>query len=176
MQNCLAVYTTKRAINGRKLVDIARSVGIDLRFLALGGQISSNTEAILSKSLVGVNGGGLLIVGGFEEDQENLIDFDIRLNQGDQPALARKLNGGLLPWCELYSHKFNYEKACLQDQTEQAKLDGSVTQKQLPLLKAAKYRYLIYNQSRKKKGSQLMKVLTPALAEAVDGIVADYQR
>ncbi|HAH43876.1 MAG TPA: hypothetical protein DCM07_03295, partial [Planctomycetaceae bacterium] len=81
MQNCLAVYTAKRAITGRKLAEIARSVGIDLRFMALGGQITGNTEAILSKALTGVNGGGLLIVGGFEEDQENLIDFDTRLSQ-----------------------------------------------------------------------------------------------
>lgn len=176
MQNSLAVYSAKRAINGRRLADIARSVGIDLRFLALGGQISSNTDAILSKALTGVNGGGLLIVGGFEEDQENLIDFDIRLNQGDQPALARKLNGGLLPWCELYSGKFHYETACQRDAKAKAKLDGSVSKKQLPALKAAKNRYLIYNQSRQKKGSQLMKTLAPALAEAVDGIVADFQR
>lgn len=176
MQNCLAVYTAKRAINGQKLSDIARSAGIDLRFLALGGQIASNTAEILSKSLTSVNGGGLLIVGGFEEDQENLIDFDTRISQGDQPALARKLNGGLLPWCELYSGKFTYEVACQRDKKAKAKLDGSVSKQQLPALKAAKNRYLIYNQSRKKKGSQLMKTLTPALAEAVDGIVADFQR
>jgi len=100
MQNCLAVYTAKRAITGRKLAEIARSVGIDLRFMALGGQITSNTEAILGKALTDVNGGGLLIVGGFEVDQENLIDFDTRLSQGDQPALARKLNGGLLARCQ----------------------------------------------------------------------------
>ena len=176
MQNCLAVYTVKRAITGGRLAEIAQSVGIDLRFMALGGQIASNTEAIRGKALPDVNGGALLIVGGFEEDQENLIDFDTRLSQGDQPALARKLNGGLLPWCELYSNKFNYEKACLQDQTAQAKLDASVTKKQLTVLKAAKIRYLIYNQSQTTKGNQLMKTLTPALAEAVDGIVADYQR
>jgi len=176
MQNCLAVYTAKRAITGRKLAEIARSVGIDLRFMALGGQITSNTEAILGKALTDVNGGGLLIVGGFEVDQENLIDFDTRLSQGDQPALARKLNGGLLPWCELYSNKFDYEKACQRDAKAKAKLDGSVTKKQLPALKAAKHRYLIYNQSRKKKGTQLMKTLTPALAEAVDGFIADFQR
>lgn len=176
MQNCLAVYTAKRAINGRKLAEIARSVGIDLRFLALGGQIASNTSEILGKALTGVYGGGLLIVGGFEKDQELLIDFDTRLSQGDQPALARQLNGGLLPWCELYSGKFNYETACQRDAKAKAKLDGSVIKSQLPALKAAKNRYLIYNQSRKKNGGQLMKTLTPALAEAVDGIVADYQR
>ena len=59
MQNCLAVYTAKRAINGRKLAEIARSVGIDLRFLALGGQIASNTSEILSKALTGVNEPGI---------------------------------------------------------------------------------------------------------------------
>ena len=46
----------------------------------------------------------------------------------------------------------------------------------MTVLKAAKIRYLIYNQSQTTKGNQLMKTLTPALAEAVDGIVADYQR
>ena len=45
MQNCLAVYTVKRAITGGRLAEIAQSVGIDLRFMALGGQIASNTEA-----------------------------------------------------------------------------------------------------------------------------------
>jgi hypothetical protein len=47
---------------------------------------------------------------------------------------------------------------------------------QLPTLKASKTRYILYNQSRRKNGKQLMTRLAELLAKGTGGIVADYER
>lgn len=175
MQNALAVYGPKTAISGSKLTDLAAASDIAVRFMAMGGYIPSNPAEIQKKSLASVNGGGLLLVGGFASDAPALAKFDQLIQLGDRLPIAELLNGGQLPWCELLTKSFNYEKEIGASPKLKEKIDGSVTKDQLVAVKQAKSRYILYNQSRKKNGGQLMKALAAALAEATGGVVADYK-
>lgn len=176
MKNAFAVYSSKSSLNGRGLANLVQARGIQLRFMAMGGYIPSDSAEIQRKALATVNGGALLIVGAFESDTEALAEFDTFVGLGDRPAIATVLNGGKLPLCEFYTSRFNYEKTIKAKPKDKPKIDGSVPKDQLPVLKAAKTRYIIYNQSRKKNGGQLMTRLAEALAAETDGVVADYQR
>lgn len=176
MQNALAVYTSKSSLNGRDLANLVLGCGIQLRFLAMGGYIPDDPAEIQKKALTAVYGGTLLIVGGFDSDAEALAEFDSFVALGDRSPIATMLNVGKLPWCELSTSRFNYEKTIKAKPRDKPKIDGSVPQEQLPVLKAAKTRYIVYNQSRKKNGGQLMTRLAEALATETDGVVADYQR
>lgn len=176
MKNALAVYTSKPSLNGHHLADLAQARGIQLRFMAMGGYMPSDPAEVQKKALATVNGGGLLIVGAFESDTEALAEFDIFVGLGDRAAIASMLNGGKLPWCEFYTSRFNYEKTVKVKPKDKPRIDSSVPRNQLPVLKAAKTRYIIYNQSRKKNGGQLMARLAEALAAESDGVVAEYQR
>lgn len=176
MQNALAVYTSKPSLNGRKLADVAQEHGIQIRFMALGGYIPGDPAAIQKKALAAVNGGALLLVGAFEGDAATLAEFDQLVALGDRTPIAALLNGGRLPWCELYTKRFNYEQMVAKAPKDKAKIDGSVPKGQLPALKASKTRYILYNQSRRKNCGQLMKQLAELLAKATEGIAADYER
>ena len=114
MKNALAVYTSKSALNGRKLANLVQDRGIQVRFMAMGGYILSNPAEIQKKALTTVYGGSLLIVGAFESDTETLAQFDTLVALGDRSPIATMLNGGKLPWCELYTSRFNYEKTILE--------------------------------------------------------------
>lgn len=175
MQNALAVYTSKPSLKGRRLAEIAQQAGVQIRFLALGGYIPSNADEIQDKALTAGNGGARLVVGAFESDSKTLAEFDGLIQCADQLAIAAILKGAKLPWCELYTCKFSYEDAVKKKPKDKPKLDGSVPKNQLPRLKAAKTRYIIYNQSRRKTAGQLMTRLADLIAGATDGIVADYQ-
>lgn len=176
MQNALAVYTAKRSFNGARFTQVAADVGIDLRFMAMGGYIPSNPEAIQKKALTIVNGGALLMVGALEEDHDLLAEFDELIQKGDREPIAQLLKAGKLPWCELYTGRFNYEKVIKEKPRDKPSIDGSVPKDQLSALRAAKTRYIIYNQSRRKNCGSLMTSVAGCLAEATEGIVADYQR
>lgn len=176
MQNALAVYTSKPSFKGRDLANLMQARGIQLRFMAMGGHLPSDPSEIQKKALANVNGGALLIVGAFGSDTEELAEFDAFVGLGDREPIATMLNGGRLPWCEFHTSRFNYEKTIKAKPKDKPKIDGSVPEDQLPMLKAAKIRYIIYNQSRKKNGGQLMTRLAEALADEADGVIADYQR
>lgn len=176
MKNALAVYTSKPSLNGRKLADLALAAGMQLRFMAMGGYIPSNAAEIQTKSLTTVNGGALLIVGTVDDAGESIAEFDNLVEMGDRLPIAEMLNGGKLPWCELYTSRFDYEKAVKAKPKDKPKIDGSVDKAQLSLVKGAKTRYIIYNQSRKKNSQELMMKLADCLAAHSDGVVADYER
>lgn len=176
MKNALAVYTPKPSLNGRKLVDFALSAGIQLRLMALGGYIPSNAAEIQAKSLTTVNGGALLIVGAVDGAEDTFAEYDIFVEMGNRLPITEMLEGGKLPWCELYTSRFDYEKTVKAKPKDKPKIDGSVPKAQLSLIKSAKTRYIIYNQSRKKNCQQLMMKLADCLALQSDGIVADYER
>lgn len=126
--------------------------------------------------LTTVNGGGLLIVGTIDDAGEAIAEFDKLVEMGDRLPIAQMLDGGKLPWCELYTSRFDYEKTVKAKPNDKPKIDGSVPKAQLSVLKGAKTRYIIYNQSRKKNCQQLMINLADSLATHTDGVVADYQR
>jgi hypothetical protein len=176
MQNALAVYTRKPSLNGRQLAEIAREHDIQLRFMALGGYIHSDPAEVQDKALASGSRGALLLIGAFESDSEMLAQFDRLIVLGDREPIATMLNSGKLPWCELYVGRFNYEKLVKRKPKDKPKIDGSVSKSQLTSLKASKTRYIIYNQSRRKNGGQLMTWLAETLATATGGIIADYQR
>jgi hypothetical protein len=176
MNNALAVYTPQSSLSGQKLAGVAREEGLAVRYLAGGGYIPGNADEIQKKALATVNGGALLIVGAFESDGEALARFDALIANGDRAAIAGLLNDGALPWCELYTGRFSYEKEIKKKPADKSKIDKSVARDQLAALKAARTRYIIYNQSRKKNGGQLMTRLAESLAAATGGVVADFQR
>jgi hypothetical protein len=176
MKNALAVYTSKPSLSGGRLADLALADGIQLRFMALGGYLPRNAAEIQKKALSAVNGGALLIVGTIDDAGASLDEFDNLVEMGDRVPIAQMLNGGKLPWCELYTSRFDYEKAIKAKPQNKAKIDGSVPKVQLSVLKGTKTRYVIYNQSRKKNCQQLMIALADSLAKRTDGVVADYQR
>lgn len=176
MKSALAVYTPKSSLNGRKLADLALACGIQLRFMAMGGYILSNSSEIHKKALASVNGGGLLIVGTKNDAAESIAEFDKLVEMGDRLPIADMLNGGKLPWCELYTSRFDYDKTVKAKPKDKPKIDGSVPKDQLSLVKGAKTRYIIYNQSRRKNCQQLMTKLADCLASHTDGVVADYER
>ena len=176
MKNALAVYTSTSSLNGRKLAAIAGEYGIVVRFLALGGYLPGNADEIQNTALANVNGGALLLIGAFESDASALVRFDELIGMGDRAAIATMLQDAVLPWCELYTSRFSYEKAIQSNPAVKAKIDGSVAKSQRDALKTARTRYVIYNQSRKKNGQELMVRLAESLASAVDGVVANYQK
>ena len=142
MKAALAVYTRRPSLNGRKLVEIAREHGITIRFLAMGGYTPKNLDEIQKKALATVNGGALLIVGAFESDATTLVRFDDLIATGDRAAITTILKDAELPWCELYTGVFNYEKAIKTKPTNKAKIDGSIAKDELTAVKTAKSRYI----------------------------------
>lgn len=176
MKNALAVYTSKSSLTGRKLADLALAAGIQLRFMAMGGYIPSNAAEIQKKSLTTVNGGAVLIVAVIDDAGESIAEFDNLVEMGDRLPIAAMLNGGKLPWCELYTSRFDYDKTVKAKPKDKLKIDGSVPKDRLSLVKGAKTRYIIYNQSRKKNCQQLMTKLADCLASHTNGVVADYER
>jgi hypothetical protein len=144
--------------------------------MAMGGYIPSNLAEIQKKALTTVNGGALLVIGTIDDAGMSIAEFDKLIEMGDRLPIAQMLNGGKLPWCELYTSRFNYEKTVKAKPKDKPKIDGSVPKAQLSVLKGAKTRHVIYNQSRKKNCQQLMTNLAACLASHTDGVVANYER
>ena len=81
---------------------------------------------------------------------ESMAEFDSLVEIGDRLPIAEMLNDAKLPCCELYTSRFDYEKTVKAKPKDQPKIDGSVPKAHLSLVKCAKTRYIIYNQSRRK--------------------------
>ncbi len=109
-----------------------------------------NLADIQKKALTIVNGGSLLIIGSSDDPGKSIAEFDKLVEISDRLPIAHMLNGGKLPWCELYTSRFDYEKTIKANSNDKPEIDGSVPNAQLPLLKSARTRYIIYNQSRNK--------------------------
>ena len=176
MKNALAVYAPGSSLSGQKLAGLAQEQGLTVRYLAMGGYIPGNADEMQKKALATVNGGAVLVVGAFESDGDALARFGELIANGDRAAIAALLKDAALPWCELHAARFSYEKEIRKKPADKSKIDGSVARNELAAVKAAKTRYIIYNQSRKKNGGQLMTRLAEVLAAATGGVVADFQR
>ena len=176
MKNALAVYTPKSCVKGSQLVDLALGDGIQIRFMAMGGYILGDPVEVQKKSLTAVYGGAILIVGDIDGATESIAEFDKLVEFGARIPIAEILSGGKLPWCELYSSRFDYEKAVKAKPKDKPRIDGSVPAAQLSIVKSAKTRYIFYNQTRKKNSQQFMITLVDCLARRADGVIADYQR
>ncbi|QDT54402.1 hypothetical protein Pan44_24350 [Caulifigura coniformis] len=174
MKNTIAVYSSKPAVKGADFIEKAREVGVELRFLALGGFIPHDPE--LGKRLHEVRGGASLLVGAFETDASILAEFDKLVADGERESVVTLLNAGQLPWCELYVGKFDYEATVKKKPKDKAGIDESVSARDLPALKAARTRYIVDNQSRKKNGGLLVNAVAKLLATESEGVIADYLR
>jgi hypothetical protein len=175
MQHVLVVYSPSRIVTGQKLSDIAKDAGIQLRFMALGGYISTEPE-MYSKPLTDNYRGARTIVGGFEEDAKALAEFDGFVERHARDPIAAMLNGGRLPWCEFRCGQISYQKAIAEEPKDKAKFDGSVPKQLLSALKSARTRYIIENYSRRREGRELMERLAEGLALATKGFVARHHR
>ena len=178
MKNAISVYSGKGPIKGKRLVELAESQGVRIRYLGLGGHIPSEGETLLTQSMAAASGfgGGRLVAGWLEPDGEQIGEYDRLVAARDQTGVAGLLNGGEIAWCELYVSKFDYEKTVAGSPKDKAAVDGSVDAKDLPTVRSARTRYIFYNQSRRKQGQRLAECLAKITAEATDGVLANDQR
>lgn len=177
MKNAQAVYTSKRSITAGKLSDIAAGAGLTLRYLQLGGYAFSRYhDKVPKKGLTNPLNKSLLVVGAREGDRETLERFDGYLADRDNRQMQEMLNAFQLPWVELYSSRFCYDKEVAGDEKHEAKMIAKVPAEKLKDVKAAKTRYIIYNQSRRKVCGGFMSELAAALAEHVGGVVVEHVR
>ncbi len=175
LANALAVYSIKPAVSGKQLVTAAIGDGIRLRFLVMGGLIPSDPGPF-QRSLRLAGSGAALVVGAFATDHDALIQFDEFVASRNRVSLSQLLNNGQLPWVELLTSEFNYEKHLKRFPKDKAKLDASVLLGDLPRLTASKIRYIVFNQSKSKPGRELMKRLASLLAAKSDGVVAKHSK
>jgi hypothetical protein len=178
VRNALAVYTSKPSLKGGTLIELAGERGVQIRFMALGGYTlgEGDLAEIRGKALAVARRGVYLLIGAFEENAAALAEFDAAVANVDRKKVAALLNEGKLPWSELYVSRFNYEKTVKSKPADKPGIDGSVPKGDLPALKAAKTRYIIYNQARRKEGGNLMKWLAECFAGAGNGVIANYKR
>lgn len=169
-----AVYSPKPPITGKKLVEAAAAHDLTLRLLLIGGGIPSDPAALL-KNLKSANAGALLIAGAGLNDRDALKTLDRFIRDNDRKSMAGLLNAFQLPWIELYSSDFQYEKHLKLFPRDQENLDKAVSAEQQPFLKLARSRYIVNNESQSKTCRELMAKLSQVIAEATDGIVADHR-
>lgn len=175
MANALAVYSIKPAVSGKQFASTAIEDGIQLRFLAIGGVIPSDPGSF-QRSLRLAGSGAALVVGAFATDQDALVEFDEFVATRNRVSLSKHLNNGQLPWVELLTSEFKYEKHLKKFPKDLAKLDSSVPTGDLPHLRASKTRYIVFNQSKSKRGGELMKRLASLLAAKSNGVVAKHSK
>lgn len=175
MANALAVYSIKPAVSGKQLVTAAIGDGIQLRFLAMAGVIPSDPGPF-QRSLRLAGSGAALVVGAFATDHDTLVRFDELVAVRNRVSLSQLLNNQELPWVELLTSEFNYEKHLKRFPKDKAQLDASVLTVDLPRLTASKTRYIVFNQSKSKTGGELMKRLASLLAAMSDGVVAKHSK
>lgn len=96
MSKSLAVYSSKPAISGAKLVSLAAEVEVTLRYLALGGHIPHDPDRLQGKLDLGV-----LVVGANPKQRGLLAEFDRHYQLGARVPIANMLNSEQLPWCEI---------------------------------------------------------------------------
>ena len=175
LRNALAVYSRKAAITGKRFATSAIGDGIQLRFLALGGLIPSD-HGSFQKSLRLAGSGAALVVGAFDLDHDALVELDQFIETRNRVLLSRHLNSGRLPWVELLTSAFTYETHLKRFPKDKTILESSVPSADLPHLKASKTRYIVFNQSKSKRGQELMKRIASLLAVESNGIVAKHSK
>ncbi len=150
MANALAVYSIKPAVSGKQIASASIDDGIQLRFLAMGGVIPSDPGSF-QRSLRLAGSGAALVVGAFAMDQDALVQFDEFVVTRNRVSLSQLLNNGQLPWVELLTSEFNYERHLKRFPKDKAKLNASVLLGDLPRLTVSKTRYIVFNQSKSKR-------------------------
>ena len=175
MKNARAVYSAKRSITAGSLCSIAGGIGLHLRYLQLGGYVSFRyQDQIPKKGLTNPLNRSLLVVGAHEGESDALEELDTHMSSRNNHAIHKMLNAFALPWIEMYSSTFNYEKDISRTSKLEAKMVAAIPSKTLKHIKSAKTRYLLYNQSRRKISGDFMKELAAALSDHVDGVVIEH--
>jgi hypothetical protein len=169
--NLQAVYAPRGIITSAKFARIAAQAGQVVRFLAFGVfAIPENFRGANSPCETG------LLCGWPEPGFDVTREFDAAGDVGDRNRLESLLKDGQVCWVELYVNAFDYKTEIQRKPRDQARIDGSVPPEYLPALTAAKARYIFHNKSRRKTSQSFMHAILRALAQAEDGIVANYAR
>lgn len=173
MSKSLAVYSDKPIVTWGKLASLALESGLSLRYLYLGGSLPHDLEQLLSNK--SSSSEAVLTVGADTEHTEALAEYDRLFARRDQKSIAAMLNGGKLPWCELYNSKFNYVQHLKIFPKDKASLDQLVPESAQPALQAAKRRYIVHNYAGTKENAALMKALAGILQHASQGILVKHK-
>jgi len=173
MQTMLAVYSPKGPIQSQKLVTIAAKAGYTVRFVSF--DLFVNPEKYRGRKATLAND-SCLLCGWKEPGTQITTDFDAAADHGERETLIKLLKEGPVSWFELYTNKFNYADHIKRFPRDKDGIDHSVAPNELPKLQAAKSRYILANKGRRKASGEFMAVIASAVAESVDGIVANFVR
>jgi hypothetical protein len=118
----------------------------------------------------------LLVVGVGHCGDKMREQFDGYVAVRDNQQIQKTLNGYQLPWFELYSSRFRYEKDVVRKPKRESQMIDKYSPKQLKAVKAAKTRYIFYNPSRRKMCGEFMTELATVLAAHVRGVLVEHIR
>jgi hypothetical protein len=169
MSTAFTVYSKKPLITVRQFADAARNVGLELRFMGLGGygfHFEQSDKAYYDSPL-----DGILLIGAFDSDKANLDQFDAAAKKGDSQFVRVMLHTDTLPWCELYAREFCYDDS---DTSYKKTIDSWTPKEDRPFVIAAKTRYLIHNHSRRKTGQRLTEQAALILRKLSNGVVTEF--
>ena len=169
--NLQAVYTPGGIVTSEKLAQIATQAGQSVRFLALGAiAISKWFQGTDAPCKTG------LLCGWPEPANDVTREFDATGLVANRDRLGQFLKEGKICWIELYVNQYDYASHIQRKPRDQERIDGSVPRENLQALRAAKTRYIFHNQSRRKPSQVFMHAILKALAQAENGVVANYAR
>jgi hypothetical protein len=169
--NLQAVYTPGGIVTSEKLAQIAKQAGQSVRFLALGAiAISKRFQGTDAPCETG------LLCGWPEPANDVTQEFDAAGLVANGDCLGQFLKEGRVCWVELYVNQYDYASHIQRKPRDQERIDGSVPPEHLRALRAAKTRYIFHNQSRRKASQVFMHAVLKALAQAENGVVANYAR
>jgi hypothetical protein len=169
--NLQAVYTPGGIVTSEKLAQIAKQAGQSVRFLALGAiAIPDQFHGRDAPCETG------LLCGWPEPANDVTREFDATGLVANRDRLGQFLKEGKICWIELYVNQYDYASHIQRKPRDQERIDGSVPSEHLQALRAAKTRYIFYNHSRRKASQVFMHAVLKALAQAENGVVANYAR
>jgi len=174
----LAVYTRSRnqVTIGRLMAD-AESAGYSLSFTGLGlslREFMDQPEELQASNLKTLASG---IIVAFNETQMKLKNaFEEMYLVREKALLAKLLNTGVVPWCEFYFSKFQFEE--LNSKTlasVKSKIMESIPKECHPAFKKTTSRYAFINNRGRKEGQDLIRMLAVSACEQTNGILAYHK-
>lgn len=114
---------------------------------------------------------GILLIGAFDSDTENLKQFDDAAKKDDSLFVRKILHADKLPWCEIYARDFCYNDS---GGSHKKSIDSWTLEEDWSFIHSASTRYLIHNHSRRKTGQRLAENVALILCELSEGIVTEF--
>lgn len=174
----LAVYTQSRSrVAIRRLMKDAEFSGYSLCLTGLGLGLMDFMDQPdkFQKSNLKTYKSGIIV--GFTETQLDLRhSFEHMYRERDLAPLSKLLNTGGIAWCEFYFRKFQYEELNSKRLAPlKPRIMESIPKKWHPAFKRSTSRYAFINQSGRKEGQDLIRVLAVAVCEQTNGILAYHK-